>query len=146
MCQDVFGHVASLVPSVHTIGHPQKKGISPGQIQKRIKHVKGVSCVNLCHSVPNVQSAPTVVDTLSVGGRLHSFWQKWKELGVNQRVVSIIKEGYTLPFKLRPPLTRGRFHEKSQTEPDSRLSQSLKSETFVPAEFFSNGFHKGWIS
>ena len=25
----------------------------------------------------------------------------------------------------------GRFHEKSQTEPDSRLSQGLKSETFV---------------
>ena len=40
----------------------------------------------------------------------------------------------------------GQFHEKSQTEPDSRLSQGLKSETFVSAEFLgSNGFHKGWI-
>ena len=30
---------------------------------------------------------------------------------------------------------RGPFHEKSQTEPDSRLSQGLKSKTFVSAEF-----------
>ena len=37
--------------------------------------------------------------------------------------------------------TRDRFHEKSQTEPDSRLSQGLKSETFVSAEFWLK-----WIS
>ena len=40
--------------------------------------------------------------------------------------------------------TRGRFHEKSQTEPDSRLSQGLKSETFVSAEFLAQmDFTKG---
>ena len=39
---------------------------------------------------------------------------------------------------------RGRFHEKSQTEPDSRLSQGLKSETFVSAEFLAQmDFTKG---
>ena len=32
---------------------------------------------------------------------------------------------------------RGWFHEKSQTEPDSRLSQGLRAETFVSAEFFA---------
>ena len=38
----------------------------------------------------------------------------------------------------------GRFHEKSQTEPDSRLSQGLKSETFVSAEFLAQmDFRKG---
>ena len=38
----------------------------------------------------------------------------------------------------------GQFHEKSQTEPDSRLSQGLKSETFVSAEFLSEmDFTKG---
>ena len=42
----------------------------------------------------------------------------------------------------RPPW--GRFHEKSQTEPDSRLSQGLKSETFVSAEFLAQmDFTKG---
>ena len=40
--------------------------------------------------------------------------------------------------------TWGRFHEKSQTEPDSRLSQGLKSETFVSAEFLAQmDFTKG---
>ena len=41
-------------------------------------------------------------------------------------------------------MIRGRFHEKSQTEPDSRLSQGLKSETFVSAEFLAQmDFTKG---
>ena len=41
-------------------------------------------------------------------------------------------------------MTWGRFHEKSQTEPDSRLSQGLKSETFVSAEFLAQmEFTKG---
>ena len=40
--------------------------------------------------------------------------------------------------------TWGRFHEKSQTEPDSRLSQGFKSETFVSAEFLAQmDFTKG---
>ena len=41
-------------------------------------------------------------------------------------------------------VTRDRLHEKSQTEPDSRLSQGLKSETFVSAEFLAQmDFTKG---
>ena len=41
-----------------------------------------------------------------MGGRLQKFWQKWSLLGANPRVVSILKEGYILPFKIRPPLVR----------------------------------------
>ena len=38
----------------------------------------------------------------------------------------------------------GRFHEKSQSESDSRLSQGLKSEIFVSAEFLAQmDFTKG---
>ena len=37
---------------------------------------------------------------------LQKFWQIWQKLGANPRVVSILKEGYTLPFKIRPPLTQ----------------------------------------
>ena len=40
------------------------------------------------------------------GCRGQSFWQTWQRLGANPRVVSILKEGYTLPFKIRPPLTQ----------------------------------------
>ena len=93
-----------LFPSFN--GHPQKKGLSPDPVLKEIKNVKGVSCVNPCVSVPVGLSAPNVVKELDVGGRIQRFWQKWQELGANPRVVSILKEGYSLPFKIRPPLTR----------------------------------------
>ena len=43
---------------------------------------------------------------ISVGGRLQSFWQVWKRLGSNPRVVSVLRDGYTLPFRERPHLSR----------------------------------------
>ena len=39
-------------------------------------------------------------------GRLQKFWHIWQEMGANPWVVSILKEGYALPFKMRPPLTK----------------------------------------
>ena len=84
-------------------GQPQKKGISP--CTQRIK-IKDVFCANQCLFAPPVPNVPNVVPSLAVGGRLQKFWQVWLSLGVNPRVVSILREGYTLPFKIRPPLTR----------------------------------------
>ena len=101
LCPVVF-HVHSA--DIHR--SPQKKGVRPGLLKNEIKQVKRVSCVNLCLSAPIVQSAPSVANNLSVGGRLQSFWQTWEKMGANPRVVSILKEGYMLPFKMRPPLTR----------------------------------------
>ena len=131
MCQDVFCHA----PSVHTIGHPQKKGLSPTQLLKRIKHVKSVSCVDPCLFAPNVQNVPSVVTDLPVGGRLQEFWQVWKELGANPQVVSILKEGYILPFKMKPPLTRSPMIRSGYGNPTNNhfLKEELTSlkEKFV---------------
>ena len=85
---------------------PQRKGVSPDQSVNKIKHVKGVCCVNPCLSVPPVPNVPNAVIEQSVGGRLQKFWQVWQEMGANPRVISVLKEGYTLPFKERPLLTR----------------------------------------
>ena len=74
VCQDVFCHVASLVPSVHSIRHLQKKGLRPAWLLKRIKHVKSVSCVDPCHFAPNV---PSVVTDLPVGTSTPVF-SRWK--------------------------------------------------------------------
>ena len=87
-------------------GQPQKKGISPCTQKIKIKDVKGVFCANQCLFAPPVPNVPNVVPSLAVGGRLQKFWQVWLSLGANPRVVSILREGYTLPFKIRPPLTR----------------------------------------
>ena len=73
---------------------------------KSIKLVKGVSCVVLSHFAPSVQSVPHVVTKTSVGGRLQSFWQVWQKLGSNPRVVSLLRDGYSLPFRERPHLSR----------------------------------------
>ena len=96
-------HVVSHVPFAG--GSSQKKGIIPER-QRSIKSVKGVSCVNHLSSVQNVTNVPLVVPHPPVGSRLHKFWEKWAALGVNPKVVSVLKEGYILPFRSRPYLTR----------------------------------------
>ena len=96
-------HVVSHVPFAG--GSPQKKGIIL-EHQRSIKSVKGVSCVNHLSSVQNVTNVPLVVPNPPVGSRLHKFWEKWAALGVNPKVVSVLKEGYVLPFRSRPYLTR----------------------------------------
>ena len=54
-------------------------------------------------SVPN---AMNVVLNPPVGARLQIFWQVWQALGASPGVVQILREGYTLPFRIRPKLAR----------------------------------------
>ena len=107
------------------------KGARTGPLKGEIKHVKGVSCVNPCLSVPTVKSAPSVVNSLSVGGRLQKFWQIWEKMGANPRVVAVLKEGCTLPFKMRPPshkVTSGQERLcKPRQEPASKRSIASSS-------------------
>ena len=84
--------------------------------------MKSVSCVTQLSCVNPVTNAPNVVTNLPVGARLQNFWKKWLDLGAGPRVVQILKEGYTLPFRIRPNLARFPSHkllwqssQKSQT-------------------------------
>ena len=101
-----------VVNSAHTApGHSQKNEISPGAAvcypeQSTLKSVKGVSCVIPLSHVNPVINAPNVVTNLPVGARLQNFWEKWLDLGAGPRVVQVLKEGYTLPFRIRPNLSR----------------------------------------
>ena len=67
---------------------------------------EGVSCVSQCLSAPSIPNVLHVAMEISVGGRLQSFWQVWQKLGVNPRVVSVLRDGYSLPFRERPYLSR----------------------------------------
>ena len=89
-------------------GLPQRKGVIPNccHLYPEIKHVQGVSCVNQLSSVQNETNVPPVVPDLRVGTRLHQFWEKWAALGVSPKVLAVLREGYTLPFRFRPNLTR----------------------------------------
>ena len=64
-----------------------------------------------------------------MGGHLQTFWQVWLSLGANIRVVSILKEGYTLPFKVRPPLSRSPVIISGYTIPTRirHLKESLQA-------------------
>ena len=97
---------------VHTApGHSQKKELSPGSAgchckNYKIKSVKSVSCVIQLSCVQPVTNVKNAAPDLPVGARLQNFWQTWLDLGAGPKVVQILKEGYTLPFQIRPRLTR----------------------------------------
>ena len=57
----------------------------------------------LCNHITNVQS---VVTNLPVGARLQTFWKTWLYLGAGPKLVQILREGYILPFRIQPKLTR----------------------------------------
>ena len=98
-------HVNSCVPNVHSVtGLPQKKGVNPNYCHNytEIKYVKDVSCVGHLSSVNLVTNVPTAAIDLPVGARLNRFWTKWETLGVSPKVVTTLREGYTLSFWFRP--------------------------------------------
>ena len=102
--ETVFLHVNSCVANVHSVtGLPQKKGVNPSYC---LKYVKDVSCVGHLSSANLVTNAPTLAITPPVGSRLHQFWEKWEALGSSPKVPTILTEGYTLPFRFRPDITR----------------------------------------
>ena len=51
-------------------------------------------------------TVPNVALTVPVGARRQNFWQTWLDLGAGPKVVQILQKGYTLPFRIRPKLTR----------------------------------------
>ena len=98
-------------------GLPQRKGVNPNccQMYTEIKYVKDVSCVGHLSSANLVTNAQPVVMDPPVGARLHNFWEKWEALGSSPKVVTTLREGYTLPFRFRPNLTRNCNKQLSQS-------------------------------
>ena len=100
------------VNHVHSApGHSQKRELSPGsagchQSKSKLKYVKGASSVIQFSCVQPVTNAMNVVSNLPVGARLQNFWLTWLERGAGPKIIQILREGYTLPFRIRPNLTR----------------------------------------
>ena len=96
-------HVVSNVYSAP--GHSQKKELSPGSAgcyckSYKLKSVKSVSCVTQLSCVQPVTNVQNAVPNLPVGARLKNFGQTWLDLGASPKVIQILKEGYTLPFRI----------------------------------------------
>ena len=118
-----------VLPAVSVKGPLQKKNVSPSHAKIEIKSVNSALSVNQCLFAPNVINVPCVVKDPPVGGRLQLFWQVWLSLGSNPRVVSILKEGYQLPFKERPPLARYPVIVSGSSAPlrNKKLNEALQS-------------------
>ena len=102
-------NVDSCVANAHIVtGLPQRKSVNPNacQMYTEIKYVKHISCVGHLCSVNLVTNAQHAVIDPPVGARLHQCWEKWEALGSSPKVVTTLREGYTLPFQFRPNLTR----------------------------------------
>ena len=102
-------NVDSHVANAHIVtGLPQRKGVNPNacKLYTKIKYVKDVFCVGHLPSVNLVTNAQHAVLDPPVGARLNQCWEKWETLGSSPKVVNILREGYTLPFRFRPHLTR----------------------------------------
>ena len=97
------------VANAHIVsGLPQRKGVNPNtcQMYTEIKYGENVSCVGHLSSVKLVANAQHAVIDPLVGARLNQCWEKWEALGSSPKVVTTLREGYTLPFRFRPHLTR----------------------------------------
>ena len=119
-------HVVLPVPTMP--GHSQKRELSPGSpvchvpTDCKLKYMKGVSCVTQLSCVKPVTNVKNVASNLPVGARLQNFWQTWLDLGAGPKVVQILREGYTLPFRIRPNLTRSPTVLSSYGNPHRNLS------------------------
>ena len=106
----------SLIADLNVVNHVpiakgllQKKDGSPVVVnccKEKLKYVKDISFVDQLSFVKHVTNVPAVVTNLPVGARLQNFWKAWEDVGAGPKVVQILKEGYTLPFWIRPKLTR----------------------------------------
>ena len=126
---NVSYHVVCRVPTV-TRWQSQKKDVRPkSKIKSQIKCVKSASFVGHFVSAPNVLNVPNVASVQPVGERLQSFWEIWAHKGANPKVVSILKEGYVLPFKVRPPLVRDPLIVSGYANPirDSHLQTAVQA-------------------
>ena len=68
--------------------------------------MKSFSCVTQLSCVSPAINVKNAAQNLPVGARLQNYWQTWLDLGAGPKVVQILKEGYTLPFQIRPKLSR----------------------------------------
>ena len=89
-----------------------------------MKPVKSVSSVNMSPSAPPVTNVLSAVESLAVGARLQKFRQIWAQKGLSPRVILILKDGYNLPFKIKPTLTRVPDKERICQSPQEQLPES----------------------
>ena len=108
-------------------------GISPsnsdGLVYKQVNTVD--EQVNSTCKIKDQGKGETVIShenvcVISPVGRLKAAHEKWKETGVNKYILSVIEEGYKLPFKTIPPSAHIK-NNRSARETVSFVSKEIQS-------------------
>ena len=74
------------------------------------------------------------------GTHLQSYWKVWENFKVHPRVVLVLKQGYCLPFKQKPPLTRFPTIKSSYSAPVKQkalleaVQQMVQKKAVVPVQ------------
>ena len=74
------------------------------------------------------------------GSRLQAYWKVWESFKVHPRVVLVLKQGYCLPFKQKPPLTRFPTIKSSYSTPVKQkalleaVQQMVQKRAVVPVQ------------
>ena len=80
------------------------------------------------------------VSTKYPGARLQGYWKVWEKFKVYPRVVLVLKQGYCLPFKQKPPLTRFPAIKSSYSAPVKQkalleaVQQMVQKRAVVPVQ------------
>ena len=80
------------------------------------------------------------VSTKFPGSRLQGYWKVWESFKVHPRVVLVLKQGYCLPFKEKPPLTRFPTIKSSYSAPVKQkalleaVQQMVQKRAVVPVQ------------
>ena len=74
--------------------------LSKNKVCERCFLCRSIEFCKSCHKYPNCCSRSTC------RARLHQFWEKWAALGASPKVVTVLREPYTLPFWFQPNMTR----------------------------------------
>ena len=104
---------------VHFVaGLPQKNSISPFIVkQKKLKYVKGVSCVDQEYSIQNVTNVHIVAQNLPVGARLNQVWKTWATLGPSPKDKRVLKGRLHSPLLEKPNLDQVSHDNKWLCQP-----------------------------
>ena len=74
------------------------------------------------------------------GARLGNYWEVWENFKVHPRVVLVLKQGYCLPFKQKPPLTWYPTIKSSYSDPVKQrallesVQQMVQKRAVVPVQ------------
>ena len=74
------------------------------------------------------------------GARLGNYWKVWENFKVHPRVVLVLKQGYCLPFKQKPPLARYPTIKSSYSDPVKQkallesVQQMVQKRAVVPVQ------------